>query len=656
MHDIGGEQAYQEKLAEPDPTFWTERWVRFEQRLRIAAHLDEECELSSAVKRYSQVKLNHKSNVHEASRFLGEYLGARADMLEQGLLSDSDPKALMREVEDFKSKIETTEMLKYLLELPEFPKRTEAPSGAPEGEHKTTILGRCRQYVRANGGAASKGTGTSGAEAGSGSSLSFGPKTRKQKKEEKNKEEEKKKADKTKSVVDAVDALLALGDRRAQALRSPGKGGRGDGGKGQPGGGQPGTRAVCDRCKGRHPECSECPNGPASRDATFNTQQASKELTYCFYRHCGRPKCNGYGHRVKDHIAALSESGKKEWEEDRRKYIERIEREGGGKGKGKGKGKGNKCKGNKGASRLDMSESHADDDGAARRTAAERLMAALLKQDFEELDTCENYETVNKNNVNEKPNRNCVKVFDPDQGMVVQVPSQATQVQGSIPGNEQADTGTDGVEEDVECVPCFKREDCRCVACGDLVPYSRTDRCAGCGGDPTCFDCLTGWGLCWKCLRYGPDACPDGKANQEGFDLRPGGCEDPSEHGFRCGLKGGTGPEPAGEVKPGVDDGIGASTLFVQIVLFLMSSLRFMFKSVRKAGAMVSRLVGWILMVSLIVGVCSGARVPATVCYRGHELDLASRGLLRDTLVGALGLSPSAPDNGKKNGFAKMRS
>ena len=42
----------------------------------------------------------------EAANFLESYVGARAGMLEQGLLDDLDPRTVMREIEEFKTKIE----------------------------------------------------------------------------------------------------------------------------------------------------------------------------------------------------------------------------------------------------------------------------------------------------------------------------------------------------------------------------------------------------------------------------------------------------------------------------------------------------------------------------------------------------------------------
>eukprot|EP00959_Pyramimonas_sp_CCMP1952_P226333 4732337-Pyramimonas_sp.AAC.1 len=68
-------------------------------------------------------------------------------MIKHGLLTDdSESPMLMREIEEFKTKIEGSALITYLLDLPTFPKRMAIRDDEDSG---MTILGRCRQFVRA---------------------------------------------------------------------------------------------------------------------------------------------------------------------------------------------------------------------------------------------------------------------------------------------------------------------------------------------------------------------------------------------------------------------------------------------------------------------------------------------------------------------------
>ena len=78
------------------------KWEVLEKRLKQAAHLDEESDLAAVVKRRGNVKLGSKPSVAGSAKLLKDYIGARADGLEQGLLDDADPKVVMRVMEDFK--------------------------------------------------------------------------------------------------------------------------------------------------------------------------------------------------------------------------------------------------------------------------------------------------------------------------------------------------------------------------------------------------------------------------------------------------------------------------------------------------------------------------------------------------------------------------
>ena len=72
-HDMGGEEAYQAKLAEADPEWWEEKWHILETRWKRAAFLDDETELSGAVQRYGNLSLRRDAKIAEVAKFLQEY-------------------------------------------------------------------------------------------------------------------------------------------------------------------------------------------------------------------------------------------------------------------------------------------------------------------------------------------------------------------------------------------------------------------------------------------------------------------------------------------------------------------------------------------------------------------------------------------------------
>ena len=75
-----------------------------------AVHLDDAREANEAVRRYSRLTLDKSASVEAVSKFLTEYTGVRTEMLKHGLLTDCvESPMLMREIEEFKTKIEYVE-------------------------------------------------------------------------------------------------------------------------------------------------------------------------------------------------------------------------------------------------------------------------------------------------------------------------------------------------------------------------------------------------------------------------------------------------------------------------------------------------------------------------------------------------------------------
>ena len=115
----------------------------------MATGLDDAGELSEAVTMYNAVALKNKQGVDATDQFIMDYTAARTQMIEQGLIVAHDPKSEQREIEDLKKKLEGSEVLKFLMELPEFPRSVDDLD--PELA-RTTMVGRMRQWVRARRG------------------------------------------------------------------------------------------------------------------------------------------------------------------------------------------------------------------------------------------------------------------------------------------------------------------------------------------------------------------------------------------------------------------------------------------------------------------------------------------------------------------------
>ena len=127
------------------------------RRLKVAVGLSGDSELSEAIRVYGQVTLTKSSTAADVDSFLQEYMKARTEMIRQGLLSNTDPGHRVREREDFKRKIEGSELMRYLLELPEFPEvmdsldETEARGRCSDGAASGSPLGGRRRRAAPEG-------------------------------------------------------------------------------------------------------------------------------------------------------------------------------------------------------------------------------------------------------------------------------------------------------------------------------------------------------------------------------------------------------------------------------------------------------------------------------------------------------------------------
>ena len=132
---------FQEKLKDRSWPAWESHWKAFESLLKLATGLEDASELSEAVTIYNGVSLKNKQSVDATDQFLTDYTAARTGMIEQGLIIAHDPKSQQREFEDLKKKFEGSDVLKYLMELPDFPQRVNDLDPA---KAKGTILPRLR--------------------------------------------------------------------------------------------------------------------------------------------------------------------------------------------------------------------------------------------------------------------------------------------------------------------------------------------------------------------------------------------------------------------------------------------------------------------------------------------------------------------------------
>ena len=317
VQKFGSDDFFQEKLKDRSWPAWESHWKAFESLLKLATGLDDAGELSEAVTIYNGVSLKNKQSVDATDQFLTDYTAARTGMIEQGLIIAHDPKSQQREVEDLKKKLEGSDVLKYLMELPDFPQEVNDLDPA---KAKGTILGRIRQWVRARRGPGLAGT-TTAAKQNNDNNLFL-------------KNQLRKVTNLLKGSKDTKDSqLLAEDGKRFRAARNP-KGGKGDA-KGKKVRGN----VDCPRCHGHHPECKECPNSAAAAEEGFDVGAHSKTRLPCWYDYLkrGHP-CGGFGHVSRHHEPVLKDESRKEIEAWKAARQKKPKGQKGGKGGGKKEG------------------------------------------------------------------------------------------------------------------------------------------------------------------------------------------------------------------------------------------------------------------------------------------------------------------------------
>ena len=283
VQKFGSEQAFQDKLKEKAWPEWDIHWKAFEDELKYSTGLDDACELSEAVSIYNSVSLKNKSSMDAADHFVQDYTSARTLMIEQGLLVAHDPLSRVREIEDIKRKLEGSDVLRYLLELPEFPAEVD---DIDPSKRRHTIIGRIRQWISAR-----RGPGMHSASSSA--------------KDDKHNVFLKNQLKKVTALLQDPPSQsnaqqLQFDDgKRFRASRDPSKGGSKGGRSGPKGGG-----GDCPRCQGTHPECSVCPNTAATAETGFDVSAHAKEKRACWFDHLKKGKpCGGYGHVARHHMA-----------------------------------------------------------------------------------------------------------------------------------------------------------------------------------------------------------------------------------------------------------------------------------------------------------------------------------------------------------------
>ena len=246
-----------------------------QERLKQAASIDSSTKLQDAIREYNHCKLARGSSPADVEVFIHKYTSARALMLEQQLIKD-DAISVAREMQDFKDKIQGTEIEQFLNDLDEYPTMVDSLDSSL---FPKTLLGRIRQWLRPRLPKADPTSLTSQA----GSLLTTSAQKGKGKDQ----------------VAQLTQALLVFDKARLAATRSYGNGGRA--GYDKPGRPQQPHRGECKACDDTHPECSQCPNDVAKR-LGFDISKLVKTGTRCDYMHAAdsRP-CNGRGHLRQHH-------------------------------------------------------------------------------------------------------------------------------------------------------------------------------------------------------------------------------------------------------------------------------------------------------------------------------------------------------------------
>ena len=153
-------------------------------------------------------------------------------------------------------------------------------------------------------------------------------------------------------------------DPRQGAFRSPGQGK----GTSKQGSDAMPKCPVCHSVTG-HPECSTCPNGPATYGIHFDRNRAQHENWKCSYDHLRKgAQCRGVGHQAWHHMLCYTPQAEEEVKRAGPAMVPKVPKGegkggkdkgkyqgngGGGKAKGKAKGGGKKG-GKQGAKRYDI--------------------------------------------------------------------------------------------------------------------------------------------------------------------------------------------------------------------------------------------------------------------------------------------------------------
>ena len=283
--ELGGEAEYQALMLQPDAAAWTDRWNRFEERLRQAVNLDSGKEATEVRRQYRKVRLEPGSRAQDVRKFLESYKSARGGMIELGFIDDTNPASIRQEIEEFREKISDTDLLRWLQGLPDFPLTVE--SAEADGS-KETLLGRCRQYIRAM---VPTGPGARNA----GASLLQLEGQQQQERQQPQEEGQEPEAEEAEVEWDQAAGEAEETDDSEVSLKYDEDLEEEVGMYG------------CEHCWGWHPECGTvCPNELTGEDMRFDTERAFAEGTECSFKYprCTR-RCGGVGHYTRHHVECL---------------------------------------------------------------------------------------------------------------------------------------------------------------------------------------------------------------------------------------------------------------------------------------------------------------------------------------------------------------
>ena len=292
IQEYKNEDGWQAELLkeDPDPEVWLEKWNEIIHRLTRAVSMSTDQGTTAAIQRMAECKLTDmQGDPRKTQLFLEQYVSNRAKYIEFDLIRRNDETSLRMEIENFKLKIQGSDLNAYLLRLPDgYPAVMDS---VKQEQEPTTILGRCRQYVKAQFDKhpvkkekddkaeirPPKKTehqgGNANANKGGGHFLVQAI-TAAATKAKEGKDLTKKQKKNLEKVRDDVGAMLGftggkggkggqVDPRKGQASRNPDKGW----GEREKRPALEGGQGGCPTCKGHHPECSSCPNIIANKDS-----------------------------------------------------------------------------------------------------------------------------------------------------------------------------------------------------------------------------------------------------------------------------------------------------------------------------------------------------------------------------------------------------